>query len=268
VVIKLTDEMFNSICNLPSISLTDLQAEAEFLIRRDRKYLIPSDEVSSILGGIDLGTRVLEIDGRRSFGYLSSYFDDDSYSAYLRAARRRPNRFKVRTRLYTESGLCMLELKVRDGRGMTVKHRIAHDSDALECLGESDREWLGTFPAVEPFADRFRHRMTSFYHRVTLVLPRGEGRVTLDRDLVFEHPTGSRVGIPSYLIIETKGSGPPTSIDRLLWASGRRPVSMSKFAAGLSLLIPELPANRWHRLHAQLSAAIGEYPEFLALPAS
>lgn len=261
MVINLEQDMSEAISVLPAISLAELQQEAAFLTRRDRKYLAPVGEVATMIAGIDHQTRVLEIEGRRVFGYHSPYFDDDGFSAYLRAARRRPNRFKVRTRLYTDSGLCMLELKVRDGRGMTVKHRIEHDPSAVDRLCGRDRDWLAAFPQVEPFADGVRHRMTTSYRRITLVLPEGNGRVTVDQDLAFELPNGRRVEIPSYSIVETKGHGLPTSFDRLLWANGHRPVSISKFAAGLSLLVPELPANRWRRVHAQLSAAAKESSE-------
>jgi hypothetical protein len=242
---------------LPPISLAELQAEAAFLTRWDRKYLVPVEAAGAVLAGIDPAVRVLEIDGRRSFGYLTPYFDDGAYAAYLRAARRRPNRFKVRTRLYTDSGVCRLEVKVRDARGRTVKHRIEHDA-APERLADAERAWLGGFPQVAPYADRLRHCLTTRYRRTTLVLPDGAGRVTIDRDLVFALPSGEARALPRHLVIETKGAGGPTAVDRLLWRHGFRPVSMSKFAAGLSLLVPELPANRWHRLRERLAAASWE----------
>ncbi len=240
---------------LPPVSVTALQAEAGFLTRRDRKYLVPVDAAGALLAGFDPASRVLEIDGRRSFGYLTPYFDDGAYSAYLRAARRRPNRFKVRTRLYTDSGNCQLEVKVRDARGRTVKHRIEHAAASLEHLADAERAWLRTFPQVAPYADRLHHCMTTRYQRTTLVLPDGAGRVTIDRDLIFVLPTGESCSLPRHLVIETKGAGRPTAVDRLLWRHGFRPVSVSKFACGLSLLVPGLPANRWHRLRARLGAS-------------
>ncbi|HUF84285.1 MAG TPA: polyphosphate polymerase domain-containing protein [Acidimicrobiia bacterium] len=254
---------------LPPISLPELQAEAEFLTRRDRKYLVPVDAAAALLAGIDPAVRVLEIDGRRDFGYLTPYFDDPDYSAYLRAAHRRPNRFKVRTRLYTESGLCWLEVKVRDARGRTVKHRTDHDAGALEWLADAEHNWLGAFPQVAPYADRLRHCLTTRYRRTTLVLPDGAGRVTIDRDLIFVLPSGESQSLPDYLVVETKGSGRPTPVDRLLWRHGYRPVSISKFACGLGLLVPALPANRWHRLRNRLAAASRpEHGGARVLPAS
>lgn len=245
----------DSLHRLPVISLPQLQEEAEFLTRRDRKYLVPTHAAESLLAAVDPSSRVLEIDGRRCFGYLTPYFDDDEHSAYLGAARRRPDRFKVRTRLYTDSGICLLEVKVCDARGRTVKERIARDARSLECLEQSEREWLTAFPQVARYAHSLRHCLTTYYRRSTLVLPDGAGRVTIDRDLTFELPTGDTRALPGLLVIETKGTGGPTSVDRLLWRHGYRPESMSKFASGLSLLVPSLPANRWHRLRARLAAA-------------
>lgn len=237
------------------ISLTELQSEAAFLTRRDRKYLVPMVEAQSLLAEIDTSVRVLEIDGRRSFEYLTPYFDDNEHSSYMSAARRRPNRFKVRTRLYADSGICLLEVKVRDARGRTVKHRIEHDAASLQLMADHEREWLQRFPQVAPYAHRITHCMTTRYHRVTLVLPDGAGRVTLDRDLVFALPNGESRALPDHLIIETKGPGGPTTVDRLLWRHGYRPVSVSKFTAGLSLLMPSLPANHWHRIRNQFAEA-------------
>jgi hypothetical protein len=239
---------------LPPISLADLQAEAAFLTRHDRKYLVPVAAAEALLARVDPSARVLEIAGRRDFGYLSPYFDDDARSAYLGAARRRPNRFKVRTRLYTDSGLCQLEVKIRDARGRTVKHRRERNAGAIACLADAERRWLRTFPYVAPFADQLDHCLTTRYRRSTLVLPAGAGRVTIDRDLVFALPTGETRALPGWLIVETKGAGGPTSVDRLLWRHGYRPWSMSKFGSGLSLLLPDLPANRWHRLRSHLAA--------------
>ena len=251
---------------LPPISRAELQAEAAFLTRRDRKYLVPIAAAGALLAGLGPGVRVLEIDGRRSFGYLTPYFDDDAYAAYRRAARRRPDRFKVRTRLYTNSGDCQIEVKTRDARGRTVKHRLPHDGTP-ERLADAERAWLGRFPQVAPYADRLRHCLTTRYRRTTLVLPGGSGRVTIDRGLVFALPSGEFRALPGHLVIETKGAGRPTAVDRLLWRHGFRPVAMSKFACGLSLLVPALPANRWHRLRHQLAAATcGGHHESVAVP--
>lgn len=253
-MIAATNTLMLPLAHLDRISLPDLQTEAEFLTREDRAYLVPLETAAEMVASTEHATRVLEIDGRNDFTYVSPYFDDADNTAYLSAARGRAARFKVRTRLYQDSGLCMLELKVRDGRGRTVKYRTGHDANALEFLREPDRAWLRTFPNTARFADELRHCLTTHYLRTTLALPDGKGRVTIDRNLTFALPGGTARTLPGLAIIETKGPGHPTSFDSLLWRHGVRPESMSKFTIGRSLLVPDLPANRWHRIRTRLDA--------------
>lgn len=253
-MIEISHHPVSALDCLPAVTLIDVLGEAAFLTRTDRKYLVPIATLPCLLAGVDERARVLEIEGRRAFEYKTPYFDDDALSAYYRALRRRPNRYKVRTRLYVDSGMRLLELKLRDGRGRTVKHRISHKPATLERLNDDERAWLGIFPEVAAHAGQLRHRLTTWYRRSTLVLPEAAGRVTIDHDVTFSLPCGKAMTLPGLAIVETKGAGKPTSFDRLLWRAGIRPTSMSKFAAGLSLLLPELPANRWHRVRQRLLA--------------
>ena len=57
---------------------------------------------------------------------------------------------------------------------------------------------------------------------------------------------------PDLLVVETKSAGPTTALDRALWAQGARPVSISKYAVGMALLDPTLPAHKWTRVLRRL----------------
>jgi hypothetical protein len=93
------------------------------------------------------------------------------------------------------------------------------------------------------------------YRRTTLLLPGSQGRATIDRDLKVALPDGRALALPGLTIIETKGAGPATVLDRILWHAGYRPLPLSKFTVGLALLVPTLPANRWHRLRTRLASS-------------
>ena len=110
---------------LQPIGLDELNSDASLLTRKDRKYIMPVSMVRSLVEQDDL--RVLEIDGLRSFRYESVYFDTPERVSYLAAAHKRRRRFKVRTRSYLDSGLCSLEVKTRERRGLTEKHRLSHN---------------------------------------------------------------------------------------------------------------------------------------------
>ena len=110
---------------LQSINLADLNSNASLLTRKDRKYIVPMTLARLLVA--QSGLRVLEIEGRRSFPYESVYFDTPDHVSYLAAAHKRRRRFKVRTRSYLDSGLCSLEVKTLERRGLTEKHLLPYD---------------------------------------------------------------------------------------------------------------------------------------------
>ena len=85
---------------LPAISLDELVAEAALLTRVDRKYLLQARELEQVMTSLPSGTRALEIDERRTFGYASTYFDTADRASYHGTATARRRRWKVRTRSY------------------------------------------------------------------------------------------------------------------------------------------------------------------------
>lgn len=250
-----TTMTLDSLPVLPSISLSQLQQEAAFLTRKDRKYIVPTADLVELLTGVEAGTRALEIDSRRTFGYSTRYFDE-GHTAYFRALRQRSNRFKVRTRRYDDSGECQLEIKLMDARGNTVKSRFPHTSGDLETLSALDRAWLGSFDAVRPVAGQLAPSVATHYHRSTLVFSAGTGRMTIDQGLTFIGHDRQRRRLAGLCVVETKGAGHPLAFDRLLWSAGHRPVPASKFALGVCLTHLELPDNRWHRLRGRLEPSL------------
>lgn len=244
------------LATFPPISLAETQNRAEFMTRKDRKYLLPVDLLGDLLHLAPEGTSVMEIDGQRLFRYHSIYFDEADRSAYLAGLRRRPNRFKVRTRHYVDSDLRLLEVKTMSARGETVKTRIAHDCGDLTELSDTERDWLAGFDQVRRHVDGLLPCLSTTYQRATFVLPEDDGRVTIDLGLTWGAPGSPGFAVGPYAVIETKGTGKATAIDQALWRMGIRPVPMSKFAVGLSILNPELPANRWNRLRNRLTAEL------------
>jgi len=59
--------------------------------------------------------------------------------------------------------------------------------------------------------------------------------------------SGEPVEVSGVAVVETKNPATPSPADRALWDAGYRPVRISKYATGMALLHPELPANRWYR---------------------
>ena len=271
--------------HLASTGLTELNSAAGLLTRVDRKYLVPLERAQDLVNGLTPDARVLDIDGRRRFSYASTYFDTPGLEAFMLAARKRRRRFKVRTRTYLDTGLCFLEVKTRGARGTTVKRRMGYHPDDASRLTGPGRSFVAvclasrgvTGPAAaREIAAALRPVLATTYERTTLHLPDAEARATIDTALTWRRLTpGARtrtpavtVGAPQALrpghlaaaindgepvavadvaVVETKNPATPSPADRALWDAGHRPTRISKYATGMVLLHPELPANRWYR---------------------
>lgn len=232
---------------LPAVGLDELDAVAALQTRTDRKYIVTAAQLRSALDAVADRTRTLDIDGRRSFAYESVYFDTIRFDSYLGAARRRPNRFKVRTRTYLDSGRCSVEVKLRDRHQRTVKHRLPHDADCRLELTPTAREFVDGYPMLRPLTDELRPVLTTRYRRST-VLVDDDARATIDFGTTCHERDGGTVTLGDWLIVETKSAGAPSELDRALWAAHLRPQRISKFAVGLAALRPALPSNAWHRV--------------------
>ncbi|MDN5895331.1 MAG: polyphosphate polymerase domain-containing protein [Nocardioides sp.] len=238
-----------SAARLRSTTLAEVLAAAELQTRRDRKYLLPPHLVEALFDGLRPDHLVLEIADLRAFRYESVYFDTPELASYLRSARSRRNKFKVRTRTYLDSAECMLEVKTEGGRSETVKDRLPHPLDHRDCLDPDGAAFIDERLDLPGGAARVLGPvLTTTYSRTTLVdLDRGS-RVTCDADLHLAGTHGRTSSMTDHVLIETKSSGAAGPVDRLLWRLGQRPVTISKYGVGMAALDPWLPANRWNRV--------------------
>ncbi len=238
------------------LGLEELDSSAALQTRVDRKYLVPLDRLEEVLAAMDEGTRVLEIDGERSFAYASVYFDTPGLSSYLGAVHRRRDRFKVRTRSYLDTGSCWVEVKTRGPRGATVKTRQEHTGEQADALPTQAWQFASGALGGNRVADLdgpLAPTLVSTYRRTTLHVPGQHGgpasRTTIDTGLVWTDPlTGAEHPLGDLAIVETKTGSAASPTDRLLWRHGIRPVRISKYGTGMAVLHPGLPAHPWRRV--------------------
>jgi len=236
--------------SLAPIGLDELLALAALQTRIDRKYVLPRADAESVLASLAPDTRVLEIDGVRGSLYESVYFDTDDLLSYRMAALGRRRRFKLRTRSYLDTGDAYLELKTKGARSATVKDRLAYAIDSRDELTPEGIAYAA--PPLDELGlhdpDLLQPTLVTRYRRETLYLPGSGSRATVDTELTWEDAAGTVLALPELVIIETKSAGAASEVDRLLWRSGHRPATVSKFGTGLAALRPDLPSHKWNRV--------------------
>lgn len=249
------------------VSLEEIQELADLQTRVDRKYVVPTEVFVELLEAHP-SMGILEIEGLRRFGYQSVYFDTPDLASYRGAAHGRRRRFKVRTRTYTDTGDCVFEVKVKGGRGETIKERLpytlAHAATiTTHAAGFAQAVLRETVPDAAEVVDSLHPTLATTYDRTTFVDRAAGTRLTCDTSLRclggvtravgagaeggVAEVEGKVVELGDSVLLESKSPGAATDLDRWLWARGHRPDTISKYCVGLAALDRELPSNKWHR---------------------
>jgi len=236
---------------LTPIDLATLESGAALLTRVDQKYIIRLSTFERLVDSLDDDWRTLEIDGRRLFGYTSTYFDTADLHTYRAHLQRRRRRFKVRVRQYTDSDGCMLEVKHKGLRGTTVKSRTPHPAWSQADLGARGHDFVAE--SIRGHAELpqtpLQPVVTTSNRRSTLVSLASRARLTVDTDLSCGWGSTTATLRADHVLLESKSEGSGGSpVDRLLRSLGERPVNVSKYCVGVASLGLDLPSNPWRRI--------------------
>ncbi|MGI9085320.1 MAG: VTC domain-containing protein [Aeromicrobium sp.] len=239
---------------LRPVGLEELVEHAALMHRTDRKYIAPLDTVCTLVTDLADTHRVLEIKDRRYTTYRTLYFDTDGFEAARSHVQKRRRRWKVRSRLYVEDGLCRIEVKTKDNRGETQKVMGMSDPARYGLLADEEADFVAfhlsghpevRVPELVPAAE-------VCYTRATLSDIGAGTRVTIDWKLVCHLETGDVWMDDSYALIETKGPSTPGVADRALTHLGVHPRSFSKYVAAASTMTTGIADNDVRSLHGRV----------------
>lgn len=229
------------------VSLDKVMQVAGLQTRQEKKYLLTPEQFVELSRQLaDL--RVLQIDGKRLFSYESVYFDSPDLALFRAHRQGRRQRYKVRTRTYLDSGESLFEVKLKGGRGETVKQRLPYRFEDRNRISRSAEDFLeGALQEqydLEP--PKLDVSLTTRYSRATFVDVLDGARLTCDIDLACTADDETELG-PDLILVESKSTGSGRA-DEVLAVMGVRPESISKYCIGIALTSPEVPANKWNRM--------------------
>jgi hypothetical protein len=207
---------------------TDHRIDTKFMLREETAF----DVVAGLLGHY----RVLDIDGRRFTTYRTQYFDTESLALYRRHHIGAWDRYKVRTRSYSNTGLSFVEVKHRSRRGVTRK--VRQPTTYFEtALRPASRAFVDVHCRVG--AGGLVPALLNNFDRICLVSETAPERLTIDLNVEFEADSGP-VRLPGIAVAELKqqrnGHNPrDTAFLRGMRAINARPTGFSKYCVGLLL---------------------------------
>lgn len=235
---------------LGSIDLSALESEAALLTRVDRKYVVPLTTFERLVEELGEDWRALEIDSSRLFGYASTYFDTENLQTYRAHLQRRRRRYKVRVRRYTDTDLCLLEVKRKGLRGITVKERTSHPVWSHAELGADGHRFVRDVVSghAAPPEGLLAPVVEVSNRRATLASASQRSRLTVDTDLRCGWGEASVSLAPGLVLLESKVEGGSRgAVDGILRGLGVRPLNISKYCIGVASLGLDIPDNPWRR---------------------
>ncbi len=221
------------------ISLEEMDGVA-LMNRSDTKFILPKSQISTILQAVISDYTILEVNQNRVMTYNSLYYDTPDILFYKWHHNGKNNRLKIRIRNYVESKIHFLEVKRKNGKGITKKSRIAVDTfqnnlntECQKFIEETTNQVLSLKPVLE-----------NKFNRITLVSMAHKERVTIDFNLSFEGNTNSK-SFDNLVIIELKQEGVNRNspIYKSLKKHHILPYSISKYCLGLISLYKDIKYN-------------------------
>lgn len=223
------------------ISLDEMN-NVKLLNRMDRKFMFHIRHLNDILALAKPDYYILEIKGKRSARYETTYYDTANYDMYTKHHNGKLNRYKVRFRSYVDSNMNFFEVKFKSNKGRTVKERIRMD----------DSNWT-----LDGKAGRFLEKKTIYkvsdlspalqvnYSRITLVNRNMAERLTIDFGLNYIHGE-KKVGFPNLIIAELKQDRTGESAIMNIMQSKRiQQASMSKYCLGITSSVNNIKTNNF-----------------------
>jgi len=255
------------------VGLGTLVDQAALMERTDHKYIVPVSTARALVDALADTHRILKIDGRRFTSYQSLYFDTIDLRSVQSHVQRRRRRWKVRSRLYVEDGLCRIEVKTKDNKGATIKVMGESDPGRFGTLAGTDRDFVARHLAGYADADvsAFVPAAEIDYTRSTLADLDAGTRVTIDWNLSTRTHMGAAWMDSGYVLVETKGPEASSRADQVLSEFRIRPQRFSKYVAAASTTTPRIPDNDFRRLLTRgvLHAESGpRAPQLMGVPSN
>ncbi len=222
------------------VSLKEMESVA-LLNRTDTKFVMSSKQLITVLKELQMDYKMLAVGRQRLHHYRTVYFDTPGFEFYHQHVNGRLDRYKVRSREYTDSKLSFLEVKHKTSKGRTLKARMRTEHQ-LVAIAQADGRWLS---GVFPYDNRkLEPKLWNTFTRLTLVSKHCCERVTLDVDLTF-YTEEKAIPVDGIAIAEVKMEASSRSSVFLQQMRLQRvsPRGFSKYTTGIALLYDPVKKN-------------------------
>lgn len=236
----MNQDVADTLQSFAPISLTELDA-VRLQNRVDTKFLLNQRLLMRALREVADKYSVLMINDTALNRYRTLYFDTPDFKMYMDHHNGVGNRYKVRSRLYLETGTNFFEVKRKNNKRRTIKSRQKTAGMVTE-IDEAASTFLAEVYPGDPM--QLEPKLRNSFTRVTLASKTNEERLTLDLGIVFE-VEGVQVSFPDIVIAEVKQARFSVHSDffQQMRRYQVRRMGFSKYCAGIARMYPTIKQN-------------------------
>lgn len=202
-------KIINNLELFAPISLSELNAQASYLKRIDRKFLLTVHDLSDILEELKNNFQALEICGNKVFQYDNVYMDTENYLFYQQHQNKEKSRTKVRTRKYVDANKTFFEYKQKEN-WITSKYRYEFPIEEHWIMTKWKKRFFeGVYQSMYRVTEspEITPSIKTEYKRITLVGKGGSERLTIDFDIKttdLRDSNAEKIHLKNLVIIESK----------------------------------------------------------------
>jgi hypothetical protein len=230
----INQEILQTLSTFKTFSLQELDA-ANLLERKDFKYTFHVKHLSYVLQQIQPYYDILSINNNLYTDYLTDYYDTKNFKFYLQHHNGETNRYKVRLRNYVQSAISFYEVKFKNNKNWTSKHR-----EKIKSMDVDINKYTAAITT-----EQLEKKLIVAYSRITLLSKDHSEKLTFDVGLQYSNDVQQQQF--NYLCIaEVKSkTHHPYIFRQIIKSLGYRVQGLSKYCFGIANLYSHLKSNNF-----------------------
>jgi VTC domain len=229
-------DILHTLLGFETFTLAQLES-ANLLERKDFKYTFHLKHLPFILQQLQPHYSVLCIKEILYTDYYTDYYDTPDFKFYLQHHNGEMNRYKVRMREYVQSAICFFEVKFKNNKNWTSKHRVKIPNLQTD---------INKFTA-DITSENLELKLKVAYSRITLLSKDFSEKLTFDVDLKYTNETDEK-SYEYLCIAEVKSkSHHPYIFRQLIKTLGYRVQGLSKYCFGIANLYSQIKSNNFKK---------------------
>jgi len=172
-----------------TIQLKDMNL-VKLLNRKDTKFVFHYSKLDYLLERLSSTYKLLQVNDINTFTYQNIYFDTKDNLFFNQHHNEKRDRYKVRFRQYSGTDDCYFEIKTKNNKNRTIKHRLKVEKNT-ENLGDNEARMIKD--VINISSQLLSPKLKVNFNRLTFVDIDHKERLTIDTNISVKNGVKSKL---------------------------------------------------------------------------